>query len=253
MVAASGAAGVALGLHLSDKNAEKPVDAVTSTVEVVGTRGAVAHPAVIPVVLEGARDPQDLFLSQAIPSDATLDSARYVTESPEQLIVTWDRSHFTPNGMAAIWQRRGIAIWQRDAGGATTWHRVYTFENQIMNDENTVDGFGVRTGDISGDGRPEVLVRFSGDGSSGPGTYHLFVSDGRQLRQPLIKRLSEDEGSVAFVPGALRINEGVDGHFTMSPHCCFRKVRTTVLHWRRGHLVPIRRSVGPNRHGWPPG
>jgi hypothetical protein len=253
VVAVSVAAGVALGLNLRGSSAAKPISAATTTVQVVGTRGAGAHPAAIPTLLEGARDPQDLILSQAIPTDATLDSAHYVSESPQQLIVTWDRSHFTPNGMAAIWQRRGMAIWERDPGSATTWHHAYTFENQIKNDQDTVDGFEVRTGDISGDGRPEVLIRFSGDGSSGPGTYHLFVSDGRQLRQPLIKGLPDDAGTIAFVPGALRVTEGVDAHFNTSPHCCFRKVRTTVMRWLKGHLVSIQRSVGPNRRGWPPG
>jgi hypothetical protein len=146
-----------------------------------------------------------------------------------------------------------MSIWQLGPGSATTWHRIYTFENPITNNEDTVDGFAVTTGDISGDGRPEVLVFFAGDGSAGPGTYRLFVNDGQRLRQPLVKRLSQDEGTISFGRGVLLVAEGVDGHFSRSPHCCYRKVRTTLLGWNQRHLVTLRHSVRLNHRGWPPG
>jgi hypothetical protein len=204
--------------------------------------------------LEGATDPQKLILASAIPSDATLESAAYVERAPKQLVVTWNRERLT-RSHAAIWQRRGVAIWQLDRGkGVATWHRVYTFENALTNREGTVWGFRVSTGDISGDGRPEILVFFDRDGSAGAGTYHLFANTGFRLQQPLVKSLSMDEGTISFSRRGLRVNEGIDRHLpATSPHCCFRKVRSTLLRWNGSRLVTIERTVRPNRKIWPPG
>jgi hypothetical protein len=67
-----------------------------------GSRTAKRRPAPIPTLLEGATDPHRLTLSSAVPIDANLDSADYVTRAPSQLIVTWDRAHLTRDGQAAI-------------------------------------------------------------------------------------------------------------------------------------------------------
>ena len=244
-------AGLAIGLTLH--TGTRTITLRATTVEVVnGLRSAAARPAPIPTLLEGANNPHDLTLASAVPSDATLDSADYVTAAPKQLIVTWERAHLTSNGRAAMWQRHGMAIWQRDPGDAATWHRVFTFENPITNTEDTVDNFRVTTGDISGDGRPEVLVFFDTDGSAGSGTYHLFTNTGFQLRQPLVKRLSLDEGTISFEHGALAIHEGLD-HYGLGIHCCFRKVKTTLARWNGHRLMTLRWTMGPNQRGWPPG
>jgi len=242
---------LAIGLTLH--TGTRTITLRATTVEVVnGLRSAAARPAPIPTLLEGANNPHDLTLASAVPSDATLDSADYVTAAPKQLIVTWERAHLTSNGRAAMWQRHGMAIWQRDPGDAATWHRVFTFENPITNTEDTVDNFRVTTGDISGDGRPEVLVFFDTDGSAGSGTYHLFTNTGFQLRQPLVKRLSLDEGTISFEHGALAIHEGLD-HYGLGIHCCFRKMKTTLARWNGHRLMTLRWTMGPNQRGWPPG
>jgi hypothetical protein len=251
LLAAGLAAGAAIGLSMRSTS----VRTVTATTVVVvnGSRSAGSPPAAIPNFLEGTKDPHELTLADAVPSDATLISANFITQGPKQLIVTWDRAHLGHNRQGAVWQRRGMAIWQLDPGSAaTTWHRVFTFERPITNSPVTVDRFAVSTGDVSGDGRPEILVFFDMGGSAGSGTYHLFVNDGPQLRQPLIKKLSLDEGTISFTRGALRIDQGADG-YSQSPHCCFRKARVTLLRWNGNALATVRQTVGPNRRGWPPG
>ena len=248
------AAGLAAGLVIGfASHGSTPTRTVTTTrYEVInGSRSAGRNPAVMPTLLEGARDPHSLILADAVPADATLVSASFVDQPPQQLIVTWDRAHLTRSG-AAVWQRRGIAIWQRDPGSATTWHRVYTFERPINNSAATVERFDVTTGDVSGDARPEILVFFDTDGSAGSGTYHLFVNEGPRLRQPLVKKLANDQGTISISHGALLVAEGVDGRFK-SPHCCYRKARTTVLRWNGRQLITVRQTVGPNLRGWPPG
>src|SRR5207248_6551912 len=190
--------------------------------------------------------------SSAIPADANLVSADYVEQNPRQLVVTWERERLARGGHAAIWQRRGIAIWElvrpRDA---SSWHRVYTYET-LVNNQVGVEGFDVSAGDMSGDGRPEILVFFDTDGSAGGGTYHLFTNSGYRIRQSLVKDLSLDQGTITFAQEALVVLEGVD-YRGPGIHCCYRKVRETWLRWDGRRLITVRRLVRKNRRGWPPG
>ncbi len=244
--------GAAVALTARSQARQRTVHSTTTTVEVVnGTREAGRTPAPIPTLLDGSTDPHGLVVSAAIPIDANLDSADYVEQKPRQLIVAWDRAHLTRDGQAAIWWRRGMAIWQLDRGNAARWHRVYTYET-LVNNQVGVEGFGLSLGDVSGDGRPEVLVFFDTDGSAGGGTYHLFANSGYRIRQPLVKDLALDQGTITFGHKALVVLEGVD-YRGPGIHCCYRKVRETWLRWDNRHLVTVRRIVRKNRRGWPPG
>src|SRR5919201_1376158 len=125
-------AGVAVAVLTRSENPTRTVELTTTKVEVInGSRRAGRVPVPIPTLVEGSTDPHGLALSNAVPIDANLDSADYVERRPRQLIVSWDRVHFTRNGQSAIWQRRGIAIWQLDRGNAASWHRVYTYETPV--------------------------------------------------------------------------------------------------------------------------
>jgi len=126
--------GGALAGRLTSESKMFTTTARVTTVEVVsGKKSAAPVPSPLPDLLRGANDAHDLTLASAVPGDANLVSADYVERKPEQLIVTWDREHLTHDGRAALWQRRGMAIWQHDRGSAATWHRVYTFEDAIGN------------------------------------------------------------------------------------------------------------------------
>jgi hypothetical protein len=244
-------AGIGIALATRSGTNTRTVRSTSVKVEVVnGSRSAKRTPAPIPTLVEGSTDPHGLAVSSAVPIDANLDSADHVEQKPRQLIVTWDRAHLTPDG-AATWERRGIAIWQLDRGNAASWHRVYTYETPVNNVVG-VEGFGVTLGDISGDGRAEVLVFFDTDGSAGGGTYHLFANAGYRVREALVKSLSLDEGTISFARGALVVREGLD-HRGPGIHCCYRKVRVTWLRWNGRDLVTIRRTIRKNRRGWPPG
>ena len=181
MLAIAFGAGLAVGLLTRPEAHTRTVRA--TTVEIVnGPRTAKRTPAPMPTLLEGATDPHRLALSGAIPIDANLESANYVARAPRQLIVTWDREHLTRDARAAIWERRGVAIWQLDRGAAAVWHRVYTRETPV-NNVTGIEGYDVTLGDASGDGRPEVLIFVNNDGSAGAGSYHLFANVGYRLRQ----------------------------------------------------------------------
>jgi hypothetical protein len=250
MLAIAFGCGLGVGLLTRSEGRTRTVHA--TTVEVVnGSKAARRVPAPIPTLLEGATDPHRLALSSAVPIDANLDSADYVTRAPRQLIVTWDREHLTRNGQAAIWERRGVAIWQLDRGTAATWHRVYTRETPV-NNVTGIEGYEVSLGDASGDGRPEVLIFVDNDGSAGAGSYHLFADVGYRVRQVFAKSLSQDEGTISFAHRALVVLQGV-GYYDRGPHCCFRKVRERWLRWDGRRMRTIRHVVRKNRRGWPPG
>lgn len=245
--------GLAVSLAAHSRTHTRTVRATTTTFQVVnGSKSAGRTPAPLPTAVDGSTDPHSVVLSSAIPADANLDSADYVEQKPRQLVVTWDREHLTRDGQAAIWQRRGIAIWElarpNDAG---SWNRVYTHESLVSNQVG-LEGFDVSLGDMSGDGRPEIVVFFDTDGSAGGGTYHLFANSGYRVRQPLVENLAQDQGTLAFAHKALVVLEGVDFRGP-GIHCCYRKVRETWLRWNGRRLVTVRRIARKNRRGWPPG
>jgi hypothetical protein len=224
----------------------------TTTVEVVnGSRPAAMKPARMPTLLEGGRDPYSLLLADAIPVDAALMSANYVTRYPQQLVVTWNRLHLTRNGDAAIWQRRGVAIWQIDRDNAASWHRVYTRE-VVIDNTTYVSAFDVTLGDATGDRRPEILILFAIDGSAGGGTYHLFANVQEGFREVFVKPLSLDQGTISFGHHALLVRQG-RGYYGQGAHCCFRRVEETWLRWDGGRMATVKRVVRKNRRGWPPG
>jgi hypothetical protein len=246
------AGGIGVALLAGPEARTRTLRSTSTKVEVVnGTRTAGRTPAPIPTLLEGSTDPHGLVVSAAVPIDANLEGVDYVGREPKQLIVSWERAHWTRDGQAAIWERRGLAIWQLDPGNAASWHRVYTYET-LVNNQVGVEGFGVSVGDISRDGRPEVLVFFDTGGSAGGGTYHLFANSGYRIRQPLVKDLALDQGTISFAHGALVVLEGVD-HRGAGIHCCYREVRETWLRWDGRRLTTVQRTVRKNRRGWPPG
>jgi hypothetical protein len=249
VLAAGFGGGLALGL--ASRPSAKTRTIRTTTVELISQgKSAGRAPAPIPTALESGPDPHRIPLASAIPPDANLVSAAYVTRAPEQLVVTWDRQHLTHGGLA-IWQRKGVAVWQLNPRSHGRWRRVYTYET-LVNNVVGVEGYGVELGDISGDGRPEVLIVFDTDGSAGGAVYHLLANDGYRLREPLVESLSEDEGTMDFAGGALVVRRGVDFRGP-GIHCCFRKVRVTWLRWTGRRLVVVRRELRRNRRGWPPG
>jgi hypothetical protein len=207
----------------------------------------------MPTVIQGQTKPDRISLMDAIPVDATLINAAYVTRQPRQLIVTWQRVHSTRDRQAAVWQRLGVAIWQLDPGRSSTWHRVYTHEEPFTNETN-IHGYDISLGDMSGDGRPEVLIAADRGGSGGGYSYDLLANRGLQLYRPFTKELPLDEGTVTFGRRSLIIKEGVDPDFH-GAHCCFRRVRETWLRWDEAErrLVVVHRQVRNNVRRWPPG
>jgi hypothetical protein len=213
-------AGLATGL-LTTRQRET---VTTTVVEALNNPHEGTGYAPLPTLLEGAFDPRDLGLWSAVPVDANLETAAYVVQAPRQLVVTWDRR-----------DRRGIAVWQLDTPETATWHRVYTREAKY-------NAYSATLGDVSGDGRPEILVHLDTDGSAGNGSYHLLLSSRSRLREIYARRLSFDEGRILLGRDALIVREGVD-HYGTAIHCCWRKVRETRYRWNGRRLLVVCRAL----------
>jgi hypothetical protein len=219
------------GLLAGSLTTGSTVTVTTTAFEAINNpREASRGLAPLPTLIAGAIDPRRIPLWTAVPVDANLDSAAFVVQPPEQLVVTWDRA-----------ERQGIAVWQLDSIETARWHRVYTREETRSN----VLEYDAALGDVTGDGRPEILVFESTGGSAGNGSYHLLMSTGARLREVFAKRLSWDEGRILLGRGALIVREGVD--FVGTIHCCYRNVRETWLRWNGRRLFTLCTDVHRNR------
>lgn len=100
---------------LAGRLTTRSVRTVTTTAfEAINSpRDASRGSASLPTLIGGAIDPRRLPLWTAVPVDANLDTAAFVVQSPQQLVVTWDRGY-----------RRGIAVWQLVSIKTAAWHRV---------------------------------------------------------------------------------------------------------------------------------
>jgi hypothetical protein len=103
-------------------------------------------------------------------------------------------------------------------------------------------GIRVQTGDLSGDGRRDVLLFTDTDGSGGCGTYRAVVTGPGSARKVFLRFLCSDRGSIQLSRAGLlsRVGEQKDPKTRGLAHCCFLYVRTTVQRWNGRRLVVVR-------------
>jgi hypothetical protein len=98
----------------------------------------------------------------------------------------------------------------------------------------------VETGDLSDDGRKDVLVFDDTDGSGACGDYRAILTGSGTARAAFTQSLCEDQGSIHVAPGGLlfRLGERRDPKTRNQTHCCYLFARTTLKRWSgRGWLV----------------
>jgi hypothetical protein len=115
----------------------------------------------------------------------------------------------------------------------------------------------VETGDISGDGRQDVLVFDDTGGSGACGDYRAVVLGPGSSRVALRRPLCEDQGSIHLRRGGLLVSVGEkkDPKTREQIHCCYRFVRRTLVRWNETHWTIARSSVErlPPEHPYPGG
>jgi hypothetical protein len=109
----------------------------------------------------------------------------------------------------------------------------------------------VETGDLSGDGRRDVLVFDDTDGSGACGDYRVVVTGPGTARAAFTRSLCEDQGSIHVARGGLlfSLGERKDPTTRNQIHCCYLFVRRTLKRWsaRRWRVVSstlVRRPPG---------
>jgi hypothetical protein len=109
----------------------------------------------------------------------------------------------------------------------------------------------VETGDLSGDGRQDVLVFDDTDGSGACGDYRAIVTASGTAQTAFTQSLCEDQGSIHAARGGLlfSLGERKDPTTRDQIHCCYLFVHRTLKRWsgRRWLVVSstlVRRPPG---------
>jgi hypothetical protein len=168
-----------------------------------------------------------------------LDVRRLRTSfGPEQLAVAWAR---TPPG--SVWAVFGLSIRQRDQPGAS-WRQVYSRRIPTSKERGMHD-IRLRTADVTGEGREDLLVVEDHGGSAGAFVYRLLTTtDNGEVRQIEARRTSEDETTVLARYGELVSFDAVGKDPKTIPgiHCCPLYWQRTVKRWNGQRLVTFRVS-----------
>lgn len=219
------------------------------TQTVVGTvrrAASPARPAPVPTILPGDPNPHHLHLSDAVPTDAALIGVWY--PAAHQVLVQWERDF----GGRPPYEEFGLTLYEFERRNSEfPWRMVWKFRRT---EEDRVARLGpVQVGDFTGDGRADLVVFVDTDGSAGCGTYRAWVNAGQATHLVLRRLLCMDQGQIVLRGSRLIVTQGLD-FAGPGIHCCYRRVRTTVLRWNGARLSVIASYVGPNsRRAWPPG
>lgn len=102
---------------------------------------------------------------------------------------------------------------------------------------------GVETGDLSGDGRQDVLVFDDTGGSGACGDYRAVITGAGTAHEALNRPLCEDQGSIHILSGGgllVSLGERKDPKTRDQIHCCYLSVRRTLKRWNGTRWVSVK-------------
>src|SRR5205807_6546719 len=114
--------------------------------------------------------------------------------APPQVVVSWQRASLLDSDL----DTGGIVIWQR-VGRSASWRRAYS----LLFPAYRVFGLSVRTGDVNGDGRDDLLLFEDMGGSGGCGIYRLLAAVGGRMKQLAVRHACDDNATLVLRHGAL--------------------------------------------------
>ena len=193
----------------------------TQTVSASGATGPSAH--FIPSVARGLRTDAVAY-DILVPADSAVESGAVLGGRPPELAVTFARNYDdrTP------YHESAVEFWRRDARGST-WRRIFLLrafgeDNRLRLDD---------TGDVTGDGRRDVLVFQDRDGSGGCGVWRLFADAGGRVRELWAHSGCADTFAATIAGGRLLAYQGIvkDPKSGTYIHCCWSVWRRTARQW----------------------
>jgi hypothetical protein len=182
-------AGVAVGFWLDRPASPSALQTVYEEFLTV-TAPPAAGPSRIPHAFLANYDPHGVPVQHLIPADGAVLSSWHLsgkTPLSEQIVVTWDRSRDQPgyaDGYRPIW----LAVWQRFSSAEYAgWRRVFLHRARAFDVEVELD-------DLTGDGRPDLLLREDIGGTAACGIYRVIGTALRAARQIYVRKQCMDQG-----------------------------------------------------------
>jgi hypothetical protein len=207
----------------------------TQTITASGASGPSAH--VIPRVV-GALRMDAVAYGELVPLDAAVESGAVLGGEPPEIVITFDRSY----GERRPYHESAVAVWRRAARGSD-WRRIFLLRAFGEDNDLRLDD----TGDVTGDGRHDVLLFQDQDGSGGCGVWRLLADARGRVRQLWARRGCADDAAVTIENGRLLSYQGVvkDPKSGTYVHCCWSVWRRTARRWAGTVPLPSEARLVP--------
>jgi hypothetical protein len=194
---------------------------------VTHTRAATPGPPAVPRrVLGGPYRGDTLPLHLLVPRRRFVDGAWHL--GGDAVAVTFSGPRLPGDGPLTD---AGFEIWRRTAPAA--WTRVYLFRAGA---NAGLERLAVRAGDVTGDGRPDILLFEDLGGSGATGRWRLLALTRGLVRMLYLASGSRDNMLVTVERRSLVVYTGLDkdpktkGYI----HCCWLRWRREAFRWRAG-------------------
>ncbi|MBI2238995.1 MAG: hypothetical protein HYU54_10805 [Actinobacteria bacterium] len=181
---------------------------------------------------------EDIPVDRLIPPGAEATGTRIIPPAAgalDQIVVTWS------SGEDPFRQERGLAVWQRYPD-RPSWSVAYAFLDDV---DKGVLGIRVQLGDVTGDGREDLLSFEDQGGSGGCGVWRI-IATGEGTGTEIFHRRTCDT-NIAIGAGTLVIDASV--YAPGDSHCCPSATRTTTLRWDGSTWQVVDRVVTENPSG----
>ncbi len=135
----------------------------------------------------------------------------------DRIALTWRR------GEDPFASEHGVIEWLRSEG-VTAWRAVYAFTDRPREGVLTID---LDSGDLTGDGVPDVFALEQHGGSGACGTWRVVVSTPDAAVE--VFRHAACDTEIRISGHALAVREAV--YAPEDPHCCPSAFRYATLEW----------------------
>lgn len=173
-----------------------------------------------PTELEGDVTVIDLArdgFAPMLPPGATATASQTAETPVEQVWVVWFR------GDDPFSRRSGLVLWQRTEPDGS-WRAVYAFTDRPS---KGVLGITLQTGDLTGDGVPDLLSREDTGGTGACATWRVVITTAGAATE--VYRHVACDTTLDMAGAELRMREAV--YEPEDPHCCPSAFRISTLAW----------------------